>query len=204
MSNRPSAAFAISHASLARLFAAYRLQPEGDGIILFALRGALPVKGVSGWAKSISLRQAGLDYVHMRCTLGIWDRRGQRVFAAPGSTVPFKDNVEKAAARNGRAKGKGTKADLELMSKDIEGYKQSITEAEGLMTSEDYIGARDKAKAAMVIASVASVQSAVDSFEASKQRKPNTLEELVSEGFIQTLPAGLAYDSATGKVSPAP
>ena len=46
-------------------------------------------------------------------------------------------------------KGKGTKADLEMMGKDIEGYKQSITDAEGLMTSEDYMGARDKAKAAM-------------------------------------------------------
>ena len=46
-------------------------------------------------------------------------------------------------------KGKGTKADLEMMNKDIEGYKQSITDAEGLMTSEDYMGARDKAKAAM-------------------------------------------------------
>jgi chromosome segregation ATPase len=46
-------------------------------------------------------------------------------------------------------KGKGTKADLEMMGKDIEGYKQSITDAEGLMGTEDYMGARDKAKAAM-------------------------------------------------------
>jgi len=46
-------------------------------------------------------------------------------------------------------KGKGTKADLEMMQKDIDGYKQSITDAEGLVNSEDYMGARDKAKAAM-------------------------------------------------------
>jgi hypothetical protein len=46
-------------------------------------------------------------------------------------------------------KGKGTKADLEMMQKDIDGYKQSIADAEGLISSEDYMGARDKAKAAM-------------------------------------------------------
>jgi chromosome segregation ATPase len=46
-------------------------------------------------------------------------------------------------------KGKGTKADLEMMQKDIDGYKQSIADAESLMGSEDYMGARDKAKAAM-------------------------------------------------------
>jgi len=53
------------------------------------------------------------------------------------------------AALKTAPKGKGTKADLEMMGKDLEGYKQSITEAEGLMTSEDFIGARDKAKQAL-------------------------------------------------------
>jgi len=57
------------------------------------------------------------------------------------------DNTE--AALKTAPKGKGTKADLEMMQKDIDGYKQSITDAEGLMSSEDYMGARDKAKAAM-------------------------------------------------------
>jgi hypothetical protein len=37
----------------------------------------------------------------MRCTLGIWDVKGKRVFAAPGSTVPHKDNVAKAALKGG-------------------------------------------------------------------------------------------------------
>jgi hypothetical protein len=46
--------------------------------------------------------------MHMRCTLGIWDRRSRRLFIAPGSTVPFKDHVLKSAARKGRMKGKGT------------------------------------------------------------------------------------------------
>ena len=57
------------------------------------------------------------------------------------------ENTE--AALKTAPKGKGTKADLEMMQKDIDGYKQSITDAEGLMSSEDYMGARDKAKAAM-------------------------------------------------------
>lgn len=101
-------AFNLSHASLEALFAAYHVHPGGDGLVLFALRGALPVKPVPGWSASVKVEAAPLDYVHMRCTLGIWDRRGERVFAAPGSTVPYKDNVLKAAARNGRMKGKGT------------------------------------------------------------------------------------------------
>jgi len=95
---------ALSHASLEKLFAAFHIHPEGHGMVLFALRGALPVKAAGGWASSLQVIPAPLDYVHMRCTLGIWDRRGKRVFAAPGSTVPHKDNVVKAAARKGRLK----------------------------------------------------------------------------------------------------
>ena len=38
----------------------------------------------------------------MRCTIGIWDAGGGRLFAAPGSTVPHKENVEKAAAKGGK------------------------------------------------------------------------------------------------------
>ena len=46
-------------------------------------------------------------------------------------------------------RGKGSKADLDMMQNDINGYRQSIADAENLMSSEDYMGARDKAKAAM-------------------------------------------------------
>jgi hypothetical protein len=100
--------FALSHASLEKLFAAFHIHPDPDGLVLFALRGAMPGKAGKGWSRSVTVRLAPVDYIHMRCTLGIWDRRGKRVFAAIGSTVPFRDHVIKAAARNGKAKGKGT------------------------------------------------------------------------------------------------
>lgn len=98
----------VTPASLERLFAAYGLPLPADGLVLFALRGCLPVPGPSGWSRSLRLRPTPVDHIHMRCTLGIWDRAGGRIFAAPGSTVPHKDNVLKAAARNGRLKGRGT------------------------------------------------------------------------------------------------
>lgn len=65
-------------------------------------------------------------------------------------------------------------------------------------------GMEDKARAAMAIGATKSVQEALDSFEASKQRKAASLDELVSEGFMQSVPGGLVYDPATGKVSSAP
>lgn len=45
-------------------------------------------------------------------------------------------------------KGKGTKADLEMMAKDIETYKASIAEAETMMGAEDFKGAAAKAAGA--------------------------------------------------------
>jgi hypothetical protein len=105
---RSSGTLTLSHETLERLFSAYQLPVPGDGLLLFALRGCLPVGKVPGWSRSISARLAPVDHIHMRCTLGIWDRRGRRVYAAPGSTVPHRDNVMKAAARKGRAQGRGT------------------------------------------------------------------------------------------------
>ena len=106
---KPSASTALlSHATLERMFGAFRIPLQADGLILFGLRGCLPVQSSPGWSAAIKVHSAEVDHVHMRCTLGIWDRRGRRVFAAPGSTVPHKDNAEKAAARKGRAKGRGT------------------------------------------------------------------------------------------------
>jgi hypothetical protein len=110
----------LTHESLERMFAAFHAPLGDENLVLFGLRGSLPVKNLKamnasdamnadkGWSRSVQLRLASVDHIHMRCTLGIWDRRGKRVFAAPGSTVPHKDNVMKAAARNGRTKGRGT------------------------------------------------------------------------------------------------
>ena len=100
--------FRLDSDSLARLFAGYGLPLPPDGLVLFALRGALPGRNPAGWVRSLAVRPAPVDHVHMRCTLGIWDRKGRRLFAAPGSTVPHRDNVLKAAARKGRMAGRGT------------------------------------------------------------------------------------------------
>lgn len=112
----------LTHESLERMFAGFRVPLSGQNLVLFGLRGCLPVKPVKAkasnasgaleaegdWSRSIRLHTVAVDHIHMRCTIGIWDRLGKRLFAAPGSTVPHKDNVEKAAARNGRTKGRGT------------------------------------------------------------------------------------------------
>jgi hypothetical protein len=98
----------VTPASLQSLFSAYGLPLPADGLVLFAFRGCLPVGKSGDWSKSINLRIAPVDHVHMRCTLGIWDREAGRVFAVPGSTVPHKDNVLKASARKGKLKGRGT------------------------------------------------------------------------------------------------
>lgn len=99
----------ISHSTLEKLFEGFRVPlPEAkDDLVLFALRGCLPVAH-AGWSASVKLRLSPIDHVHMRCTLGIWDRRNRRVYASPGSTVPHRDNVEKAAARKGGMRGRGT------------------------------------------------------------------------------------------------
>lgn len=67
----------------------------------------------------------------------------QAITDAKAAIAAAQDMVSKAP------KGKGTKADLEQYSKDLEGYTASVTEAEAMMGREDYFGARDKAKAAM-------------------------------------------------------
>jgi hypothetical protein len=109
MPTRPSSApFILDSAALARLFRAYGIPLPPDGLVLFALRGALPERAPAGWTRGVRVRPVPVDHIHMRCTLGIWDRAAGRLFAAPGSTVPHRDNVRKAADRKGRMKGKGT------------------------------------------------------------------------------------------------
>src|SRR4051812_2483597 len=118
MSKTKSGEFLLSHQALEKIFQAYALplsEKVGAGksvaqphLVLFGFRGCHPVTGANGWRDGIRLETVAVDYVHMRCTLGIWDRRAKKIFAAPGSTVPFKDNVLKSAARKGRSRGKGT------------------------------------------------------------------------------------------------
>jgi len=95
-------ALSLPPESLHRLFLVYSSPPPTAGYALFALRGALPDPAPSGWTAAVRLVPAAVDHLHMRCTIGIWDAGGGRLFAAPGSTVPHAENVAKAAARGGK------------------------------------------------------------------------------------------------------
>jgi hypothetical protein len=99
---------ALNAAALRRIFAAWNVPVPKAGLVLFAIRGALPSPAPKGWARSVSLDVVTPDFIHMRCTIGIWNRRTGRIFVAPGSTVPHRDNVLKAAARPGKMRGRGT------------------------------------------------------------------------------------------------
>ena len=103
--------FTLDSAALERIFEAWNVPLPEKGQVLFALRGCVAPAGrqaLTGWTKSVRLETARPDFVHMRCAIGIWDRERSRLFVAPGSTVPHRDNVKKAAARPGKMKGRGT------------------------------------------------------------------------------------------------
>jgi hypothetical protein len=104
----PAATMTLDSATLERLFTLWNAPLPPKGLVLFALRGAVPVKPANGWMRTAQVKLSTLDYRHMRCTIGIWDRSASRVFVAQGSTVPHRDNVLKAAARKGVMKGRGT------------------------------------------------------------------------------------------------
>ena len=103
----------LDAAALERLFALWNIPlPQKNRLALFALRGCVMTAspgsaGTDGWRSSVQISAAAPDYLHMRCVVGIWDRAGKRLFAAPGSTVPHRDAILKAAARPGRMKGRG-------------------------------------------------------------------------------------------------
>jgi len=111
-----SSKFTLDGDALERVFSLWNLPRPSESHVLFALRGALPMQaprppatsGKPGWASSVTLEVVKTDYRHMRCTLGIWNRKTGRIFVAPGSTVPHLDNVLKAAARKGAMQGRGT------------------------------------------------------------------------------------------------
>jgi hypothetical protein len=103
-----SDSFCLDAPALERVFALWNLPLPKSGLVLFALRGAVPGSNRKGWQSAVDLTRAAPDYRHMRCTLGLWNRTTGKVFAAPGSTVPHLDNVVKAAARKGAMQGRGT------------------------------------------------------------------------------------------------
>jgi hypothetical protein len=99
--------FDLNGKALQRLFEIWNLTLPGEQLVLFALRGCRLVEKPDGWVASVKLKPAELDYEHLRCTIGIWNRGKNRIFAAPGSTVPHRDNVLKAAGRKGNMRGRG-------------------------------------------------------------------------------------------------
>lgn len=97
-----SRGFTLDHDGLDRIFRAWSIPRPATGYLLFGLRGALPMDGPKGWVPSVGLQTARVDHVHLRCTLGLWDPARKRIFAAPGSTVPHRDNMRLAAAQGGK------------------------------------------------------------------------------------------------------
>jgi hypothetical protein len=65
---------------------------------------------------------------------------------------------------------------------------------DGLKSSEE------KAEEAKDTANLAIVRSAISQFHGSQGRYPDSLEELVSKGFLDRLPKGITYDKETGEV----
>ncbi len=107
--------FTLDDAALARVFALWSVPLPAEDVVLFALRGAVPAEPAAGepvpetgWTERATLILTPPDHVHMRCTIGLWNRATRRLFVARGSTVPHRDHVLKAAARKGVMKGRGT------------------------------------------------------------------------------------------------
>jgi hypothetical protein len=69
-------------------------------------------------------------------------------------------------------RGKGSMADLEAFNADVQGLESAITEAQGLMTSEDYFVALDKANGIKDKAAGISTQitEALEKVKAAKKR----------------------------------
>ena len=88
-------AFALKAADLALLAGLndFDLDALGpDTPILFALRGAAIVKD-HGDPAGIVLIDQRPDHVAPRCTMGVWDRHGDKLRVFPGSTVPNREAV---------------------------------------------------------------------------------------------------------------
>ena len=75
------------------MFRLANFEIANNELIFFALRGTSPVEIDGGFASSHTLIDMGVDFLHMRCTLGQW-RPGSGFALYPGSTVPHLRGVE--------------------------------------------------------------------------------------------------------------
>ncbi len=60
------------------------------------------------------------------------------------------------------------------------------------------------ARNAVAEADLANLKTAVSAFQAAQGRLPGSLDELKDGGYIQSVPAGVRYDPATGAVTAVP
>jgi hypothetical protein len=94
--------FALTGAVIRRLFVLNSFDVPADKVVLFGLRGCLPVN-----EKDYSLSSARqvdtiqVDYRHPRCTIGLWRPTDDSIAVFAGSTVPYHVNVESARRRGG-------------------------------------------------------------------------------------------------------
>jgi len=75
--------------------------PE-NGLVVFGLRGAVPITPTGKFSESQELALQNVDYVHPSCTIGIYNPEKQVFAVFQGSTVPHQKYIRRAK------RGKGT------------------------------------------------------------------------------------------------
>ena len=90
--------FSLKDATLRRLLASNHFEHR-EGMLLFGLRGALPINE-KDWEPGAEklLAVATVDYLHPRCSLGIWDPGDKTLSLMPGSTVPAQKHITASVA----------------------------------------------------------------------------------------------------------
>ncbi|WP_298854884.1 peptidoglycan-binding domain-containing protein [uncultured Ruegeria sp.] len=92
--------FAFTEDHLEAMFSLANFEIPTNEMIFFGLRGVSPVDPDGGFAASHMVQEKGVDFLHMRCTIGQWDA-GNGIALYPGSTVPHLSGVTSRVANNG-------------------------------------------------------------------------------------------------------
>jgi competence protein ComGC len=79
--------------------------------------------------------------------------------------------------------------------------KQTGT-SDGAPSASQAAEMEDKARAAVALSGRESLKAAIENFHTMKQRYPESLEELKTSGLVDSVPANVDYDPATGEVKP--
>jgi len=87
----------IKSDTIAKLCNFYQYRLKAKELVIFAIRGCLPVATLSGnfncitsFHSSHQLIGVKPNYQTARCTIGLWDQQRQKVAVFPGSTLPSK------------------------------------------------------------------------------------------------------------------